>query len=234
MAEPEEAQHTTMRLRDGRVLGYAEYGNPECAAVLYVHGHPDSRLEARLLAQQAAAQGVRLVAADRPGIGLSACQPHRRMTDWPQDVADLAGHLDISRFAVLGMSAGAPYALACACAMPDRVTACGVVSGVGPLGGARALLARSTPPFVMRLTRPLFRDQARAGKALAWAARRWPEPDRQLMSDPSFADAMAASLADAVRPGIKGVAYDGMLLGRPWRFSLSDLAVPAFPQAGRP
>lgn len=57
----------TLRLGDGRRLGYAQYGRPDGQPVFYFHGHPGSRLEARLADQAAAAAGVRVIAVDRPG-----------------------------------------------------------------------------------------------------------------------------------------------------------------------
>lgn len=70
---------------------------------------------------------MHLVAVDRPGIGHSDLQPGRRLEDWPLDVAELADALGLERFAVVGDSAGGPYALACAALMGDRVTRAGLV-----------------------------------------------------------------------------------------------------------
>jgi pimeloyl-ACP methyl ester carboxylesterase len=116
-----------VRLRDGRKLAYAEWGDSQGPPVLLFHGSPHSRLwcpdpEAT---QQA---GVRLVAVDRPGFGGSDLQPGRRVTDWPRDVVELADSLDIDRFAVAGFSGGGRYALACAALITERVTRAGLVS----------------------------------------------------------------------------------------------------------
>lgn len=53
MKEAGTATGRTMRFRDGRLLGYAEYGDPAGMPLLYFRGHPDSRLEAGLLDQEA-------------------------------------------------------------------------------------------------------------------------------------------------------------------------------------
>ena len=106
----------TIRLPDGRTLGYSEYGSPTGNTLFYFGS---SRLEACLLARAAANAGVRVIGTDRPGMGLSQFQPGRRLLDWPADVVALADHLGIARFAVVGVSAGGPHALACA---PDGVT----------------------------------------------------------------------------------------------------------------
>ena len=54
------------RLPDGRMIGYAEYGDPAAPPVIYCHGWPTSRLEAGLGPNLK----LRLIAADRPGYGL--------------------------------------------------------------------------------------------------------------------------------------------------------------------
>ena len=101
-------------LPDGRVLAYEEYGVPTGFPILSFHGGLSSRLDAAPAHEAAVATGVRLIAPDRPGMGLSTYQPGRRLLDWPADVAHLADALGIERFAVMGWSAGGPYAAVCA------------------------------------------------------------------------------------------------------------------------
>ena len=57
--------------------GFAEFGDPEGKPLVYCHGFPASRLEAALLDPAARKARVRIVAADRPGCGLSDFQPDR-------------------------------------------------------------------------------------------------------------------------------------------------------------
>jgi pimeloyl-ACP methyl ester carboxylesterase len=105
---------------------------------LYFHGHPGSRLEARFLAKAADRAGVRLVGVDRPGMGLSTYQSRRRVMDWPGDVAQLADHLKLGRFAVVGFSGGGLYSLACAYGLPgsgDRLRPGGQCRPGQPCGG---------------------------------------------------------------------------------------------------
>jgi pimeloyl-ACP methyl ester carboxylesterase len=71
----------TVSLPDGRTIGLAEYGAPGGRPVLFFHGSPDSRLSAAILAGAADRNGVRLIALDRPGMGLSDPEPRRRLVD---------------------------------------------------------------------------------------------------------------------------------------------------------
>ena len=89
----------TIKLRDGRSLGYAEYGNPEGKPVFYFHGFLSSRLDWPLFDTDAIAVrlGAHIIAADRPGYGLSDFKPGRQLLDWPDDVIELADALQIDR-----------------------------------------------------------------------------------------------------------------------------------------
>ena len=77
------AEDGTLRLGDSRTLGYAQYGRPDGQPLFYFHGHPGSRLEARFAHEAAARAGLRVIALDRPGYGLSDSQPGRAITGWP-------------------------------------------------------------------------------------------------------------------------------------------------------
>ena len=122
--------YRTLTLADGRALAYLETGPSDGLPVFHFHGHGSSRLEAIMLEAAAHRHGVRVLAFDRPGIGYSDPKSGDRLLDWPADVAEAADLLGIERFAVQGMSAGGPYALAVAHALPRRVIACSLVSAV--------------------------------------------------------------------------------------------------------
>src|SRR5581483_9655535 len=91
-------------LADGRVLGYAEYGDPGGTPLVYLHGFPGSRIAGGVLDEAARAAGVRVLAPDRPGLGLSSPRPGRTLLDLADDVRELADALAIDRFAVVGES----------------------------------------------------------------------------------------------------------------------------------
>jgi pimeloyl-ACP methyl ester carboxylesterase len=120
-------------LPDGRILGFAEYGSPKGVPLLWFHGFPSSRLEAWGAHRIARRLGIRVLALDRPGIGLSTFQPGRQIVDWPNNVRDFVDHLGLIRFAIVGGSGGAPYALACAWAMPkEMISAVGLMCPMAP------------------------------------------------------------------------------------------------------
>src|SRR5215472_11428558 len=87
-------------LRDGRALGYAEYGDPGGKSIFFFHGLPGSRRQRHPDDSIAIELGAHIIAIDRPGYGLSDFQKGRTLLDWPGDVAQLADALKIDQFAV--------------------------------------------------------------------------------------------------------------------------------------
>ena len=142
----------TVTLKDGRRLGFAEYGSPAGRPVFHFHGSGASRLDRPSSEKLLLQLDIRFISVDRPGHGLSDFQPNRRLLDWPQDIEQLADHLGIQQFYVEGHSAGGPHALACARQLPKRVIAAAAISSVAPMSrpnpyqgmpGMNQLLARS-------------------------------------------------------------------------------------------
>lgn len=227
-------------LEDGRELAYRQYGRADGAPLLVFHGLPGCRLQAALLDRPAQRLGVRLIAADRPGVGRSSPCPQRSVLSWTEDVAQLADHLGLARFGVLGISCGGPYALACALRLAERVSFAGLVAGMGPMdipalrrGQHPALrllfgLARLHPALtapMLSLDRRMFgRDPLAALHKLAGMMT---EPDRRFIHDhPELAEPFAHSLAEAYHPGIGGVQQEVRLIASPRGFALGEIGMP--------
>src|SRR2546425_2732510 len=131
----ENSDALVLRLRDGRALGYAEYGDPAGTAVLLFHGLPGSRLSRHPDGSIVRRLGIHLITFDRPGIGLSTPQRKRRIVDWPRDVEEFADARGLDRFAVIGWSGGGPYALVTAHQLSDRVMHTRLLASLTPLPG---------------------------------------------------------------------------------------------------
>lgn len=223
----------TITLRDRRSLGYAEYGDPKGKPVFHFHGHPGSRLQTKLIAEVAVKLGIRIIGIDRPGMGLSDFKPGRQILDWPDDVVQLADALEIDHFAVEGASGGGPYAAACAYKIPDRLTACGIVAGVGPIDllGTKGMMTVNRVQFFIAprfpwLLRLLMwwsigrncryrQDDERMEERLSRMVAGLPEPDRKVLNDPRLRKLFGLDLFEAFRQGSKGPAYEAKLYAQP-------------------
>jgi pimeloyl-ACP methyl ester carboxylesterase len=237
-ARAAETEHR-IRLVDGRTLACLELGDPAGPLVLYFHGYPGSRLEARVAAAAAARLGVRLLAIDRPGFGQSTFQVGRTIAGWASDVAALADRLELGRFSIIGVSGGGPYALACAALLPDRLARVALLCPLGPLDVAdgkagmlvqdRALLtlAAHAAPLARCVVRMLAHWMRRdADRYLKFMMAGMASPDRDLFADPGYRSIVLASTAEALCQGGEGPAWELPLIARPWGFRLQDVRMP--------
>ncbi len=233
----------TVTLRDGRSLGYAEYGDPKGKPAFHFHGHPGSRLEGKLFAEAATKAGVRLIGIDRPGMGLSDFEPSRNLLDWPNDVVQLADALEIDRFGVEGVSGGGPYAAACAYKIPDRLTACGIAAGLGPIDllGTEGMMTINRVqfflaprlPWLLRLLMWLFigrnsryvQDKEKMEEISLKFWQGMSEADREAMGHPDMGRLYMEEMLEAFRQGSKGPAYDARLYTQHWGFRLEDISL---------
>lgn len=200
----------TVELRDGRALGYEEWGPRDGYPVFGFGGTPNSGLEG-IGADSAEAAAVRVLVVDRPGYGRSDFQPDRKLLDWPRDVDELADALDIDRFAVFGMSGGGPHAAACAYALGDRVSTLGLISCPGPVWD-RPELRYSLPVHRQPLVELAAQDRGAAARELLEDCRR--RLARERRSD------------DGARPSVEGYARDLFILFvLPWGFAPEQIAV---------
>lgn len=215
-----------LRLSDGRTLAYAEYGAPAGMPVLFFHGAPGSRRSIFTdMAAAAAQRGVRLIAPERPGYGLSDVSSGRSVADWTRDVLTLTNALGIEDFKLIGFSMGSLYALACAHALPGRVervaivggfapmSIAGVTTGMAPSGLALLALAGSDPNGLREALAPLANSPA---GTLTGLAASMPAADQALLA--ARAQAFEADISEALRGGIEGLASDFVLAASEWTF----------------
>jgi pimeloyl-ACP methyl ester carboxylesterase len=226
----------SVTLPDGRMLAYTDVGAPGGPVVMYFHGAPSTRLDLAVFERAFAERSVRVVSSDRPGYGRSSPQPGRRLEDWPSDVAALADHLGVERFAVLGLSSGGPYAVACAALLPDRVASAGIVCGETDFGWPGAW--DGYPEEEGALIR--IGDEV---EALAWCEAHyradgsglmeggWGElapSDEAALQDQELATTLMTTVGEAFRQGVGGYAQDMTLQGKPWSFDTGVIGAPVW------
>ncbi|KAK7954635.1 Alpha/Beta hydrolase protein [Apiospora saccharicola] len=239
MSSNSSATNTTLELilKDGRRLSYGTFGasgsNPAASAQLLTaflfHGFPGSHHEGHAVHEAASTHGVRIVSVSRPGYAGSSPEPKRTVSSFALDVLELADHLNVRRFAVLGISGGGPYALGCISKIPaDRLAGTVVVSGMYPtsLGLSEMMLSNrfifNLAPWAPWLIGCLFDSSIGAAAKDSMP----PEDLRVVEADGGrLLDIFTASMREAFRDGSAGAAYEAALFGNPWDFDLETLPV---------
>jgi pimeloyl-ACP methyl ester carboxylesterase len=231
-----------IKLENGAVIAFEEYGNANGEPVIFCHGWPSSRIMARLTNEPARDLGIRIISPDRPGISGSSLQPDRKLTDWPRLVERITNHLAIRDFRMLAISGGAPYAYATAAAMPERVRAIAIVGGAPPItevSDTNALLPLYRWMLALYRTRPALLRRlfylARPVLSLRPPVRLRPlvlkmlllRPcDAESLRDAAAFEAIFESQRRAWRASAEGVIADAQIYAEPWGFALEDVDVP--------
>jgi pimeloyl-ACP methyl ester carboxylesterase len=227
----------TITLRDGRTFAFTEHGDLSGKPVLFIHGNPGSRNMRHPDETIAQSLNARIITPDRPGYGLSDFQPGRSYLDYPEDISQLMDALKIEKFAVLGVSAGGPYAAACAYKLPNRITRTAIVSSAAPINRENAYenlqpsmktafnLVKTLPGwlshFILWLqTRKQQRDPE---KSLDERAAMLSAADKATLARPEYRSQVLAYRTEAVRQGVRGMLREMQLLVSPWGFPLEDI-----------
>ena len=227
---------------DGRQLAYLEVGNTQGPLYIHNHGGHSSRLEARMVADAATKNRLRLICVDRPGMGQSTAQKARSYAGWADDLVTIADALGYREFGVTGWSEGGPWALAAAAYIdPTRLrhvssiapgsygafgdnSAAQYLSKIDALGGS--LVLRFKPGFrlmyaALGLTAKRFRTsfvkQIRDNVS---------EYDRKLLLQPEIATGFGDSCAECFAHGSDGLVRDAELLYRRWAFDVKKIERP--------
>lgn len=226
---------------DNRTLHVREAGDPAGLPVLFHHGTPMAGLLAPWWIDDAEARGLRLIAYDRPGYGLSTSHPDRTVGDAAADASAIADALGIELFATWGLSGGGPHALACAALAGDRVIAAASASGVAPFDakgldflagmgednidefGAATEGRSSVEPMVKEWAQAMLAADAQS--VMAAVESIVSDVDKAELSG-ELAEFLHACGQVGLGSGVDGWVDDDLAFVKPWGFDVSDIKVP--------
>ncbi len=235
----------TLSLPDGRVLGFADGGDPSGYPVIGLHGTPGCRYSRMPDDSLYAEAGVRYITTDRAGYGRSTRNPGRSVADEVRDVRAVADHLGIDRFAVVGGSGGGPHALACAALLRGRVERAAVQSSLAPLGSPG--LTREQWPSEMDpeiaaelewaeageqvLVREMRRAQALMEERIntdpgGLLGEQASDTDVNFLRRPEVVASFRRVIAEQARDGVWGSVDDTLAFASPWGFEIATISIP--------
>ncbi len=226
------------RLADGRRIGFAEYGDPDGLPAIALHGTPGSRDMFALTDAGARARGLRIIAPERPGYGLSEAHHFDALPQTASDVEAIADALGLDRFALIGVSGGAPHAIAAVSLLKDRILRLLLIGPVGPIADCDHIRMSHLHQFIFTRMAPsphaagAFFMGLRTliewapGAAYHLLLQRVPETDRQVLYRPEVRENLQTAMKEGLRPGVEGPLQDLRLYCGAWNLPLGEVAVP--------
>lgn len=227
-------KYQIMKLSDGRTIEFREYGDPEGTPLLYFHGILHSRRRFHPFSTYIEQNGIRVIAPERPGFGLTSRQAKRSISDFCKDIRELVNHLGIDRFYLLGDGDGGPWAIACAWVMPEKICR-GAISGcmpdpqfehlenLLPLDRKLQRMARVTPnPILYSFGKIILKALKRNNDYFELMGKDFHESDQKIITSKEhkalFRDAMDSITAEH----IEGFIDDYFSRLEPWDFPIED------------
>ena len=229
-----------VRLKEGRTVAISHYGVKTGEPAFFCHGWPSSRTMGELADAAARELDLHIISPDRPGIRDSSFHAERTLLDWPPLLAEIADHLGIGQFKIIGISGGAPYTLAAAYALPARVRAVAVVSGAPPLaeitdrGGLLRLYRwllffyprhREFLRFSFHVARP-FLSLKLPVRFRPMLLKLLQPCDASVLRDIAAFEACFESQRQAWRTSADGLMTDAEIYAQPWGFPVEEITIP--------
>lgn len=228
----------TIERPDGRLVAWAEWGDPAGKPIVRLHGTPGSRVTRPFTPDLYERLGAHVVTLDRPGYGRSTPQRERTWLSCADDAIAVADAMGWETFGVTGGSGGAPHALAIGVRAPERVRVLGFTVPAAPpelvdlddLDELNAEVTRrarkgreSMEAFMAPYVEKMTADIVAGMEEIMVDA---PESDRSRFQKRELRAIFVESVAEALTNGPQGWFDDAWCLSIPWDFVLEDVAVP--------
>lgn len=224
---------------EGQRLLIQEWGTPGRPVILLVHGFPGCADHGQLMSLSPLWDSFHLIAMDRPGYGKSDLQKKITPLKFAEQIKSLLDEKNIDKVSILSVSGGAPYSMALAYILKDRVRKMTSIAGIAPLTlkNYRYLNSQQKKVWVLRV----FVPEAVLEFALnrIWAAgldkidqflftetAAFSEADQKVFAHPEIAPVLVATTKASLQGGAGGILQDLKVYTRSWGFPLGEVNCP--------
>jgi pimeloyl-ACP methyl ester carboxylesterase len=176
--------------------------------------------------------GLKLIAIDRPGLGLSDPHPNKTLSSWVDDTREFIQTHALHPVLAVGFSQGAPFAFALA--GQGLVEAIAIVSGQDELAHPRLrpLLHPDVAGMIAAVQQDPVEFEQHFSQMATWEGL-WQlivgmsaERDRILYESETFGAAYQRALQEGFSQGAQGYARDLVNALSSWTVKLEDITIP--------
>lgn len=221
----------------GKQLHVQEWGDLDKPVVILMHGFPGCADHGRLMTSTPMIDSIRLIAMDRPGYGKSENQKKLTPMLFAAQIVDLLSHLNIDKVSILSVSGGAPFAMALATLLKDRVQKLSSVAGVAPLTLKNCRYMNANQKKAWMLSNLMPKKVLEMGLNYVWKANMknidellfsatFSVPDQKVFDHPEVGPLLGEFLKNSLAPGPHGVMRDLKIYSKHWGFNFQDIKCP--------
>lgn len=216
-----------------------EWGPEDKPPVLLVHGFLGCSEHGRLMSQSPLWNSFRLIAMDRPGYGKSVAQPEMTPLQFASQIGNLLERQNIQQFSVISVSGGAPYSMAIAYLMRNKIRKLTSIGGIAPVTvqNFRFMNYQQKKAWILRNLVP--EPVLKAGVHHFWKAGMqnlekvftterdsFSSEDKKVFGDPVIGPEIYQTMVSAISGGPMGILGDMKTFSRPWGFKLNQIECP--------
>ena len=233
MALPGIPPRRLVTLEDGRRLFYREYGVPGGVPVIYFHFGLSASMLPPAAAAAALKTGVRVIAFERPGFGLSDPRKEYSLAGVASDVDELRRALGLTRVGLFGDGYGGGFAVTAARRLEGSVNRLALHA---PNLGWPATNGENRNGFSVLYSQPWIiptaAEMLRRGlripviRSLLGYLGEKSRSDAGLLSDPAFSAYLNTTIFEALERSSKGLASELMMFGTGARSDPAGLKCP--------
>jgi len=233
MALPGIPPRRLVTLEDGRRLFYREYGVPGGVPVIYFHFGLSASMLPPAAAAAALKTGVRVIAFERPGFGLSDPRKEYSLAGVASDVDELRRALGLTRVGLFGDGYGGGFAVTAARRLEGSVNRLALHA---PNLGWPATNGENRNGFSVLYSQPWIiptaAEMLRRGlripviRSLLGYLGEKSRSDASRLSDPAFSAYLNTTIFEALERSSKGLASELMMFGKGARSDPAGLKCP--------
>ncbi len=223
----------------GKKLLIQEWGSEDLPVVLFVHGFPGCADHGGLMAASSKWGAFRLIAMDRPGYGQSDLQKKITPYKFANQIKAFLDEKAIQELSIITVSGGAPYAMATAHLLKERVRKLTSVAGAAPLTlkNCRYMNSTQVRMWMLRTFVPqpvLEYTMGRLWKSgiekvdqfLFNESSEFSPPDQEVFAHAEIGPLLTSTLKTALSQGPGALLEDLQVIKSSWGFPLNEVICP--------
>lgn len=223
----------------GKRIFFQEWGSYDKPVILLFHGFPGCAEHGKLMTTTPYLEQFRLISFDRPGYGRSDFQKNLTPLQLAEQIQNFVDYLKIEKLSILTVSGGAPFGMATAFLLGDRVQKMTSVAGVAPLTLKNFKYMNSLQVKAWALQNLIPQKVLSFGAKQVWSKglenfdeyffngiENYSHADKVVFKHPVIGEALLEFTKQSLSQGPDGILADMKIYSKSWGFPLSKITCP--------